>query len=126
MPTYCRKCLKCQHPFETYAKLSESALIRCPLCGGPVATDIQAQGAPRTPGMIPLADRAQVLHEEGWRPEEVPEIRRMLGPDLADCVKDTGDVVVQDTRTAKRYFERKAKLKQIGAEKYAEKNQGAS
>lgn len=121
MPTYCRKCLKCQHSFETFAKLSESALIRCPQCGGPVVTDVQAQGAPRTPGMVPLPTKAQTLHEEFVPPRQVEEAKRLFGPDLQHCFKPNGDVVVPDSRTAKAYFARKEALKRVGAEKYEEK-----
>lgn len=121
MPIYCRRCQKCHHAFETFTKLSESALIRCPQCGGPVVTDVAAQGAPRTPGMVPLPTQAQTLHEEYVPPHQVEEARRMFGADLADCITSKGDVVVPDSRTAKAYFARKQALKAVGAEKYAEK-----
>jgi len=75
--------------------------------------------------MIPLPTQSRTLHEEGFHPSEVKEARAMFGAGLADCITDAGDIVVEDSRTAKAFFARKRDLKQRGAETYAQRQEQA-
>ncbi len=104
MPIYARVCRACAVRFETFAKMVESNMLRCPRCGGPVATDFAAQGAPRMPDHDLHGTRSESL-EFRCQPDEVKELRQTFGKDGAGHAwQDDGSVRFEHRSDAKKFF----------------------
>lgn len=118
MPIYGRKCTKCVHSFEQFAKMSESQFIRCPRCGGPVTTDFSVQGPPKVPAHDLHGGRAESM-EFSCMPHEVPVLRRMYG-ESGHAWKDDGRVVFGHKDEPRKFFQRTLEIKREHQEKNAE------
>lgn len=118
MPVYARRCTKCRHTFETFAKMSESGSIRCEKCRAATESDVQGQRVSvKADTLVGSRERSV---EFRCAPHEVGKLRRMFGEDGAgDCWQPDGSVRFPTRSDAKRFIRKHASLKAAKRERQA-------
>lgn len=104
MPLYDITCAACRFSGECFAKskeLDQHGRILCPECGERAEQNYAAKrvgvGNPSFVG-----DKAR-SRAEGWHPDEVAEVRKILPPGSAACVRDNGKVYFRDRQEQRNY-----------------------
>lgn len=115
MPIYPVICEACQQHAEVFAKSSERDAIVCPACGGATRRNWQAMKI--KDGNPEWAAREKRSLFRGCHPDEVGDYRRLIasaggkrGADVADCIKDDGSVVFDNTKQQREFDRRDATL----------------
>ena len=88
----------CGQAFSAVATETEGWKVKCPGCGAEHVRDPNVSSAPDG---APIKSKWSIMY--GCDPSEVRLLKKLVGPDLEACVKDSGDVRFQNPEQAKAF-----------------------
>lgn len=99
MPTYPRKCLRCQHRFTCYAQSFATRVTTCPECGS--ESDMDAGEVKfKTEKTFYGADSVSRFYS--FHPDEVEDARRRFA-DTGARIDDGGRVIIENSKVGKAF-----------------------